>query len=521
MICQQFECSIKVKKKKVTDSFEIKATCKFEECQFKYLCVARDITGEYLSFEVKSSGIYDESKHMGKKRRNKTGEFKKEILNDAMEFGSKVAQNKIIMANDLSAVNYKNEAICDTLASINQGKYRLRSFADFDKNDQVDLLCLKQLYKGMPLKLHDPTPNCIRFIRMDNLCVSWGCKSQIEAFLQNKDRVISIDATGNVVTTKETVLDNQFGDDADCSPVVPKPGKKRRPFYYSLVYRSELTNEVIPLYEFISSNHDINTITFLLGILNRKMKKFSAKTCPIKTIVVDFSFALMNSVTMAFNGFNLFVYLEVVHRKFISKDPIVDEFTLVSSCSVHVIKFFADRLKGSSTELKEIHMLSFAKVMLAETYREFLDHFSDLYICMCEDNIPVPIRSRILSISKNDRWRKKICDIQDVQSEPTCWFLREENDNFEIKSSKYMKSPFLEDIKHSIGEKISQNLNANYVPNSLKDKLLENIFSANSVHFVHYGHRLFTQGKPTASLKVTTRWSSAIFCKTLGQSLEE
>lgn len=240
------------------------------------------------------SGKYDGELHCYKISRNVSGKYRDSLAMDAVEFGAKKAQTKMILSADLASTNYKNEEICKSLGSLRQMRHEKLAFADFEKNDARDIEALKELTDTMPSTELDLTPSYITYIRTDAFMTSWGCVSQIDAFLQNKERVVSIDATGN--------LTRSWGPDS------------KRQFYYSIVYRSELTNSIIPLHQFISTQHDIANLSNCMSIFSRKLNLVSGRTNPIDTAVVDFSFALMNAISLSFNQCNLLLYIDMTYR---------------------------------------------------------------------------------------------------------------------------------------------------------------------------------------------------------------
>ena len=178
---------------------------------------------------------------------------------------------------------------------------------------------------------NDLTPAYIHYARFDIFMVSLYCNSQIDAFLNTKARVICLDATGNIVS-------NQNG---------------KRTFYYSAVFKSELTNNIIPVFQFFSQRHDIPALSGIISEFDRDMKlaSNSSKAC-ISVVIVDFSFALMNAVSIGINKCSLFLYIELTHRIFVKQELMPLEITIIASCSVHVIKFFSNKLKEKTKHNK-------------------------------------------------------------------------------------------------------------------------------------------------------------------------
>ena len=131
------------------------------------------------------------------------------------------------------------------------------SFASLSSIDSEDIKALRDLTNNMNATEDYPTPSYIKYLRLDCFMVSLYCNSQLESFLQCKDRLISIDATGNVVKKQDNT----------------------RTFYYAAVYRSELTGAIIPLMEFFANRHDIASLSDILTCFNRYLKIFSGSKC--------------------------------------------------------------------------------------------------------------------------------------------------------------------------------------------------------------------------------------------------
>ena len=209
----------------------------------------------------------------------------------------------------------------------------------------------------------------------------------MECFLQNKTRIVSIDATGNVVNSKSGKIFQNLPENTALA--------NKRQFYYTAVYRSELSQEIVPIFQFIASDHDVASLSSIFNIFARKLRLFASKESPIDVIVVDFSFSLMNSVSVAFNGCSLPIYLDYAHRKFALNLEILIELTIIASCSTHIIKFFSDKLKGMNVTAKDIILVNFARIIMADSYAKFLDIFSDLYIVLKSPTIDSTILCKL------------------------------------------------------------------------------------------------------------------------------
>ena len=315
--------------------------CKAKNCSRKYIFTSTLSSGTQISFDLSVEGEYCQDLHSDKMRRNVSGIRRDTIANDVVERGAYNAQNKLIMSTDLISASRRNEEAVKTLNALRIMKHEKLAFSDFDSNDIRDILCLKELTDLMPSSEKDQTPQYIKYVRGDQLFVSWYCNSQLDALMQNRTRVLSIDATGNIVKNKNG-----------------------RVFYYSAVFKSEITGDIIPVLQFLSCKHDVPSLSSPLAMFMRELRLFSGEVNPLSTVVTDFSFALMNAVSLSINNCSLLIYLDLAYRKFVELKEIPVDITPIASCSVHVIKFFSDRLKDFNKRSKTLLLLNFAKKKL-------------------------------------------------------------------------------------------------------------------------------------------------------------
>ena len=435
--CSLVPCLISVKNYNFNGvNLTIYADCKSKKCSVKHVFKSVIGTDQKIKIDVFREGEFHHSNHEEKLSRNISGKLRENITDQVIELGAYKTQNQIIFSKDLSSANHRNEEVKKTLNSLRQMKHQRLAFSDFDSNDLTDILCLKELTDNMPSESHDVTPSYIRYIRADNFMVSWGCFSQMDAFMQNSSKVVSIDATGNVVKNVDGKI-----------------------FYYSIVFKSKLSNDIIPLYQFLASKHDIPNITSCLAVFVRELKIFSGQERPISEIVIDFSFALMNSVCIAFNNCSLLIYLDILYRQCIQNMPPVCSLTYISSCSVHVIKFFTDKLKIFDRPSKKTLQLNFAKCIESSTYAEFLSCFSKLYIALNHEKISLDVLSHL---SDTSGIALNTINLIDSIEETTVEVV--DLSDFQPKGSKYMSSPFVSDIEISVKELLEKD-RSNYINN--------------------------------------------------------
>lgn len=362
------QCPLAIKKGYLTtQTLTVYAECRHEACHGKYSLFCSDSNSDLLSFSVTANiKPFDMKFHPKILYRYISGNKRSQLGNEVIEHGAKNIQSKMVRIEDMSSVNYRNEKTVASMETLRQMAHEKRLFSRFDKDEEMDIKLLKLYADQLEPSENDPTPGFIRMIRTDTFLVSWGCNTQMNIYSKSSDGVLYFDATGNISRSKSSA------------------GKRQ--FYYSLVFRESQTYEIMPLLEFISDQHDIASISAVLQTYCGEMKKELNSQTPVKAIVTDFSFAVLNAATIAFNGCNLYLYLESLHRVYVQNDPLPYTLTVLAICSTHVLKFFTDKIK--SMENKMIIKDLFICVLMADNYDLFLDLFSRLYAMLHCKKLP-------------------------------------------------------------------------------------------------------------------------------------
>ena len=457
-ISETIPCSVAVKFKTpapITDTINIKAYCRFDECNALYTFICSNISESQLTFKIFANSEINLNAHTYKKKRNIAGKKRDKLATEIIQFGSKLVSTKQIVSQDLLRSNFACEDTCLTLGAMRQIKHEKLGFTTLDKNDVADIMALKEITDTEPPSPTNLTPSYIRYVRADELAVVWGCQTQIECFKQNKIRIVALDATGNVSKTK---------------------GCNKRQFYYSMVFRSELSNEIVPLIEFLSSSHDIENLSNLLSLSSRSLKKHSSQESHVDTIITDFSFALMNAATLAFNKMNLFSYLETCHKKIIKGELKQHKIVLLASCSVHVIKFISDRISVENKIKRQTLMLCFAKLILTEKYFDFLELSASLYIALTSEYVATHILHNLVPTPKS----KELFEILEGQAvdgdyEANMMSSQTFDEICKPKGSLYMSTSFALDIQNKIKALIATNC-SNKISSSCYDPKVGDFF---------------------------------------------
>lgn len=212
-----------------------------------------------------------------------------------------------------------NITTCQTPATIRQAVYENRKKV-WLATDIIDELRLMKL--DFNTTMAGSIPGFVQAIGVDPFFVVFYSAEQVRLFVdQCKDGgcVVHIDSTGSIVREIK--------------------GQKR-PYYYSVI----LADHSIPVCEFITTCHRGAWLMSLLEFFcSHSQLQNNGRRANPHIIVLDFSFALINCVMLAFNKCKLLMYLQAAW-KFLSGQQKRFVMTIVKLCCAHFMKAAANRL---------------------------------------------------------------------------------------------------------------------------------------------------------------------------------
>lgn len=91
-------------------------------------------------------------------------------------------------------------------------------------------------------------------------------------------------------------------------------------YFYSAVVHFKHSSIILPVCEFLNSCHDVPSIVTPLIKFNRELKIIVNKEHVFKSITVDFSMAMLNSISLAFNSVNFYTYLDMAFDELYSNN---------------------------------------------------------------------------------------------------------------------------------------------------------------------------------------------------------
>jgi hypothetical protein len=218
-------------------------------------------------------------------------------------------------------------------------------------------------------------------------------------------------------------------------PRCHKRHTKKKVLYYAGVI--QVGGVTLPLAEYITMNHDDASI----GNFYSSYRKFLEVECrvkwpPFKTVVVDFSWAMLNGILRAFNVMDVITYVNLVHQHLTTKTEIPFEIVEIFICSSHFIKIIVGQINKKAS-----NKISF-KHMVLEAFALMID---------CDDLVQLIIVFRhlmtiIISPKKNPAVVKSIIELKNIytnyiQDEEMTEMLDAARTDDRISKKKYGPQP--------------------------------------------------------------------------------
>lgn len=327
-----------------------KAVCKFAGCT-KYLFVIRKPPrqGQRIKVNVEINGSVKHGKDVIHRRKT-SGQQRVQMSHVAKEKGpAETFYENLSNANNesLLAGNYNNVPT----------KCALRKMVkDLVSEELLD----RDVYREIDI-VSQVTEDClgdeyVRYLAKKPFGALLYTEAQLEILanrIMEGQGEVNLDATGSIMAK----LPEQHG------PV----------FYYAAVVKGiEPSNPPIPVVEFISNRHTVPDIVNFLNRFFYDLKQRTRKSTVPQTIVVDYSWAMIHSVNIAFNCQTT---ASVLNDCWNNKPP----SCLLHICCAHVMHSIARYTKNLQKELKKLLMMCIAKFITSSSFAVL----SDLYAAMC------------------------------------------------------------------------------------------------------------------------------------------
>jgi hypothetical protein len=245
--------------------------------------------------------------------------------------------------------------------------------------------------------------------------------------------------------------------DSTGSILVNVPDQQHSPFLYSLVCHDVKNKAIIPVCEFILTNHDADTISTYLFFLKRKiMREITFKNkFPIAPIIVtDFSWSLINSVLSVFNNFTVSQYLNwSFNILFEKKETLLLGNCVcvrICLCAAHFLKLMIFKVKQlkATDRAKKTFIYCFTLLQNSISIIEFEKYLVNTYNIFNQKKLTVSCLKSIAKL-RQDIENRDIKNIFENEKEKKAEFSSEKN-NLHFKNENiFIATETAQNIKNN------------------------------------------------------------------------
>ena len=124
---------------------------------------------------------------------------------------------------------------------------------------------------------------------------------------------------------------------------------EKTPLLYSMVFHDTNTKCIIPIFEFVTTSHSEDSLAKFLSLMRRKLRReiqISQYFSIAPVIIMDFSWASINSVMDSFNMCNIDQYIRWCYDVLFKEGKCIDAINvLIYLCSTHMLKLTINKVK--------------------------------------------------------------------------------------------------------------------------------------------------------------------------------
>ena len=228
---------------------------------------------------------------------------------------------------------------------------------------------------------------------------------------------------------------------------------QQKPLLYSIVCHDTIHNQIIPVFEFHTTSHTDTTISRYLIYFKNALQTFgeSSRSLIPPFIVVDFSWALINSSLQVFNGFSVSQYLNMTYEIIFNckKESDINFFALktrIYICSTHFLKTAikkARKLANVPADVVTAFIYLFSLLQNSTSIKEFESYLKRIFLLFNQPkctrlvllslkNLSSAVLNRNLSNIINDL--NENTEIKEKQEEQNLIISDEEYENYKKES---------------------------------------------------------------------------------------
>ncbi len=242
--------------------------------------------------------------------------------------------------------------------------------------------------------------------------------------------------------------------------VVRKPKENSKViYYYALTTRlpptpPEQQGTLLQNCGMVANSHTAESISKMLDAFKFNFLNLNKlKSWPLYTdCTMDFSFAMINSVSISFNNMNLVSYLKIMYSLWIKKErrrPFEINFTLLHLCIGHLFKTLSDdcsqyfQLSAVQHNIKKLFAL-FALCRSRQQYHDLLESLFTLLLVPKRSTLYIKCIEHLQSSSNSENSKSTLKKIEDIVKLNAALEIPKISDA-EFGNNIYENSPFYQE----------------------------------------------------------------------------
>ena len=237
---------------------------------------------------------------------------------------------------------------------------QLNQSEKLDKDCIRELELMKECYRKDDVNPDDRYAGYIQNIGASPFRIILFSPSQIELLRKNPHRDLYFDATGSII----------------------KKINQKAPYLYTMAIKPNPNLPPITVADMISTDQSQPSIMHFLLLWKHALNE--KKSFRPRKIEVDWSWALINSCLLVFNGMNLKRYLNISFDVVQNKHNKVElkDFSVIHICVSYMIKTFANKAKKISLKNKHLYQFLMKIFVLLSNKTDFKSLRTDLEYIM-------------------------------------------------------------------------------------------------------------------------------------------
>ena len=418
---------VKVKNSRKKKSFfwHIKGKCSFTDCSVKYQCYVKKQPNNNRDVKLKVEITGNVCHNQGETRATRCdGAERMAMGKKANDKGPTEMFHEMLGEMEKESFLAGNLSTCKTPSVLKKAAHDYKEQERFHNDVLAEMLLLRE-----------------HIIMEDNTsCSVLGYVQQINslpftAILYSEEQIrvhehnvsLHLDATGTI-----------------CKPI---PGQEKRVLYHALVSSGDKGDPAVPLAEMLTNDQTATNITHFLMKVAADFYKVKNKVLQPEKVEIDFSWAYIHAVTIAFNKMDIMSYLQKAWNH-VHANSSTAQLTVIHLCSAHVMHKFMQKVNTLFQDKGMCHFLGqiLGCMVTCTELKSAVALFKRMCTLFCSETYTSEVNDAFLYLERNTRERNvNLDETLQCETDLDCNDEDEEDTqtgNSHNQSPLYSQSPF-------------------------------------------------------------------------------